>query len=270
MLDFKNMSYVEFISFIKETNRCPGGKDTINWILQNSFANKDTRALEVGSNTGFSSLEVARSAKCRISGIEVVPEAVAIANHELSLDTEEIQKLVDFQTASAYDIPFEDNTFDLIIAGGSTSFMDDKSKAINEMERVLKPWGFLSVTNLFYDSEPPKKVLDKVSEVIGVQINPLKAHDWINVYTQTKNFEIYKLEQVTLSDRSIEEIDAYIEFFLNKPHIAGLTAKEKSALQAKWKYILEVFNENHKYLGFIRALLRKRHIEEEPELFKLD
>ena len=39
------MSYVDFISFIQETNRCPGGKDTINWILQNTFANKSLLVL---------------------------------------------------------------------------------------------------------------------------------------------------------------------------------------------------------------------------------
>ena len=73
---FSDMSYVDFISFIKETNRCPGGKDTINWILKNSFANDKTRVLEIGSNTGFSSLEVARLLKCNVLGIDVVANAV--------------------------------------------------------------------------------------------------------------------------------------------------------------------------------------------------
>lgn len=33
--------------------------------------------------------------------------------------------------------------------------------------------------------------------------------------------------------------------------------------------LLSVFNENHKYLSFVKCLLRKRAIEEEPELFKI-
>lgn len=269
MIDFKNMSYVEFISFLKETNRCPGGKDTINWILKNSFASKDSSVLEIGSNTGFSSLEVARLLKCKVCGIDVVPEAVAVAEEELNQDTLEVKNSVIFKVGSAYEIPYSQSSFDLIIAGGSTSFMDDKSKAIQEMKRVLKPWGFLSVTNLFYHTQPPEDILKKVSNIIGVKINPMTDRDWIDVYTNNKTFELYKFEKTNLRHRDESEIDDYIEYFINKPHIAQLSSNEKKDLKEKWKEILLIFNENHKYLGFIKALLRKRYLEEEPELFKL-
>ena len=268
-IDFENMSYVQFISFLRETNRCPGGKQTINWILRNSFANKDSRVLEIGSNTGFSSLEVARLLKCQVFGIDIVPEAVETAKQELKLDTPEIQKCVQFEVGSAYDIPCDDNSIDLIISGGSTSFMDDKSKAVREMFRVLKPWGFCSVTNLFYHTKPPKHVLDAVSNIIGVKINYMTADDWTKIYTQNNIFEVYKLEKIKLSEQPANVIDDYIEYFMEKPHIKKLSDQEKTALRNKWRSILDVFNENHKYLGFIRCLLRKRQIPEEPELFKI-
>ena len=186
MNNFANMSYVDFISFIRETNRCPGGKDTINWILQNSFANKDTKVLEIGSNTGFSSLEVARLLKCKVLGIDISEAAVKTSKEELLRDTKEIQKLVKFRTASAYDIPCKSDSIDLIISGGSTSFMDDKSKAVSEMHRVLKNWGFCSVTNLFYHTKPPKELLKKVSDIIGVEIKYTDAQYWIDIYTNNK------------------------------------------------------------------------------------
>lgn len=270
MNNYKDMNYVEFISFLRETNRCPGGKDTIHWILKNSFANAESKVLEVGSNTGFSSLEVARTIKCSVLGIDPVAAAVKTSQEELARDDEFVQNLVKFQVGSAYDIPCESNSIDLIIAGGSTSFMDKKEKAVIEMERVLKPWGILSVTNLYYHTEPPKELLDQVSEVIGTTIKPMKAEDWINIYTNTGDLELYKYETTKLSSRSREEIDTYIDYFMNKPHIASLSNEEKEDVRKRWLSILEIFNENHKYLGFIKALLRKRTIEEEPELFKLD
>ena len=268
-LDFENMSYVEFISFLRETNRCPGGKDTINWILRNSFVCKESRILEIGSNTGFSSLEVARLLKCQVLGIDIVPEAVATAKQELLLDTPEIQKCVRFKVASAYDIPCKENSVDLIISGGSTSFMDNKSKAVEEMRRVLKPWGFCSVTNLFYHTKPPKQILEDVSKTIGVKINYMTSDDWVDIYTKNNLFEVYKLEKVMLSAQPQNTIDAYVDYFMHKPHIEELSQAEKEVLCRRWKNILKIFNENHKYLGFIRCLLRKRHIPEEPELFKI-
>lgn len=264
------MNYVEFISLLKETNRCPGGKDTIHWILRNSFANSSFNVLEVGSNTGFSSLEVARTIRCNVLGIDPVPEAVQTAKEDLDRDVDEIKNLVSFKVGSAYDIPCNESSVDLIIAGGSTSFMDDKEKAIIEMERVLKPWGMLSVTNLFYHTKPPKKVLDSVANVIGVSIKPMSSDDWVNIYLETGNLELYKYETANLKPRSKEEISEYIEYFISKPHIKQLPNEEQQAIRLRWLEILEVFNENHKYLGFIKALLRKRSVEEEPELFKLD
>ena len=269
MKNFEKMSYVDFISFLIETNRCPGGKDTINWILQNSFANKNSNVLEIGSNTGFSSLEVARLLKCNVLGIDVVEDAVNTANNELANDTLEIQNLVKFKVASAYDIPCPTNSIDLIIAGGSTSFMNDKSKAVSEMYRVLKDWGFCSVTNLFYHTQPPKELLKKVSDIIGTEIQYTNEKYWLDIYTKSSQFEVYKFETEQLSEQSGETIAAYIDFFMNKPHISCLTEKEKNQIRTKWYDILTVFNENHKYLSFIKCLLRKRAIPEEPELFKI-
>ena len=174
-----------------------------------------------------------------------------------------------FEVASAYNIPCKSDSIDLIISGGSTSFMENKSKAVAEMYRVLKPWGFCSVTNLYYHTEPPKEILDQVSDIIGVKINYMTAKNWIDIYTQNKKFEVYKLETTHLSSQSKDTIDKYIDYFMNKPHIRDLSPSCKSEIKEKWSNILDVFNENHKYLGFIKCLLRKRYIEEEPELFKI-
>lgn len=270
MKKIEEMNYVEFIALLKETNRCPGGKDTIHWILKNSFANPSTKVLEVGSNTGFSSLEVARIVKCSVFGIDPVEAAVVAAKEELKKDVDFIQELVKFDIGSAYDIPCNDNSIDLIIAGGSTSFMDDKGKAIVEMERVLRPWGLLSVTNLFYHTVPPKELLQKVSDVIGVTIQPMTSDNWVSTYLSAGSLELYKYETAKLNTRSSKEIEKYIDYFMNKAHIRALSKKEREIIRQRWQGILEIFNENHKYLGFIKALLRKRTTEEEPELFRLD
>lgn len=266
---YSKMPYVDFISLLRETNRCPGGKDTINWILQNSFANQNTRVLEIGSNTGFSSLEVARLIRANVLGIDVSDAAVTVANQELARDIPSIQKLVKFVVASAYDIPCADQSIDLIISGGSTSFMDDKSTAVSEMHRVLSDWGFCSVTNLFYRSQPPCELLDKVSKIIGAKINYMMADDWVQIYTNNKLFEVYKLETVPLEPQTDERLAEYVDYFMSKPHIKSLPPEDVSAIRQRWMEILRIFNENHKYLSFIRCLLRKRPIEEEPELFKI-
>ena len=91
----------------------------------------------------------------------------------------------------------------------------------------------------------------------------------MNVYTNTGDFEVYRYETVKLGAQSEETIDAYIDYFMAKPHLAKFSADERDRIRKRWRATIEIFNENHKYLGFIRTLLRKRTSEEEPELFTI-
>lgn len=268
--EINDLSYTDFIALIGETNRCPGGKDTIRRIIQNSFINRKSRVLEVGSNTGFTSLEVTHLVKCQVEGIDVSEDCVLEARNKLSQDTKEIQRLVNFRIGSAYEIPFDNDTFDLLIAGGATSFMDEKSRAVSEYLRVVKPWGFVSVTQLFYAKKPPSKVVNAVSKAIGIKINPWGKDKWLSVFTEHRDkLERYYLYEGDLNHRDPESIDKYLNYFISKPQIQEFKSDVQMAIIAKWRRYLEVFNENHKYLGYFTMLLRKTPLREEPELFTI-
>lgn len=264
----EQMSYTDFIALLDETNRCPGGKKTIRRIRELIHVDDKTNILDVGSNTGFTSLELARITHANISGIDVSESCVSQAKKSLSKDTKSVQSRVTFQVASAYSIPFPDDNFDLIMAGGATGFMDDKSKAIREYLRVLRPWGFLVMSPLTYHTQPPQQIVDDVSEIIGTTIKPMTTEDWVNmVDVATKDFELYFNEPHKLSPRTSREIDEYMDYFLNKDHIKNLPEVVKGAIKKRWLSILKVFNENHKYLGYSIIVFRKRPVVEEPELF---
>jgi ubiquinone/menaquinone biosynthesis C-methylase UbiE len=266
--DIREMTYTDFIALLKETNRCPGGKKTIRRIRELIHIDDKTKILDVGSNTGFTSLEFARITPATISGIDVSESCVREARELLSYDTESVKSRVTFSAASAYDIPFPDNTFDIVMVGGATSFMDDKRKAVAEYLRVLKPWGLLVSSPLSYHTHPPKKVVDEVSNIIGVQIKPMTKNDWINtVVDATQDFELYFDESHALSPRTEEEIEQYINYFINKDHIKSMPHYVQNVIKEKWASILKVFNENHKYLGYDIVIFRKQQIFEEPELF---
>lgn len=266
--DIEKMSYTDFIALLKETNRCPGGKRTIRRIRELIHIDNSTKILDVGSNTGFTSLEFSHITPAHITGIDISEACVIESKKLLSEDIESVKPRVTFQVASAYEIPFPDNEFDVIMTGGATSFMADKSKAITEYFRVLKPWGFLIMSPLTYHTEPPSNVIDDVSKIIGTQIKPMKKEDWIKIATETvKDFELYFQESHTLSSRTYEDMSAYVDYFINKDHIKSVSDEVKNAIKERWTNILKVFNENHKYLGYDIIVSRKRVEPEEPELF---
>lgn len=264
----KEMSYTDFIALLKETNRCPGGKQTIRRIRELIHIDGNTKILDVGSNTGFTSLEFARTTPAHINGIDISDSCVLESKKMLSEDIDSVKSRVKFQVANAYEIPFSDNEFEVVMVGGATSFMLDKSKAISEYIRVLKPWGFLVMSPLTYHTIPPSKVVDDVSRIINTQIIPMKKEDWIKIVRETnKDFELYFEESHFLTPRTNEYIEEYVDYFINKDHIKIMSDEIKRAIRNRWTDILKIFNENHKYLGYDIIICRKRVDSEEPELF---
>lgn len=265
--DVQALSYVEFISLIRETNRCPGGKDTVRRFIDLARIGPESHVLEIGSNTGFTSLELARTARCTTVGVDVNADAVRVARAVVAEDVQFVRERVHFEVASALELPFEANRFDAIVAGGATGFIEDRNAALDEYRRVLRPWGFLCTATLFYEHPPPPELLGRVSATIGVEIQPWTAQWWRDTYAANGRFEVYHTEQHSLDARPADAIRDYVAGFLRKPHLRDLPGRTREAIRSRWTETLETFNENHRYLGYLIAVLRKRHVEEEPELF---
>lgn len=263
----QSLSYTDFISFIKETNRCPGGKNSIREIAQNSFVNEHSKILDIGSNTGFNSLEFAHITKAKIYGIDISKSCVNEAKTIVSKDIDDVKRRVVFKVASAYDIPFKEEYFDLVMCGGATSFMEDKGKAVSEYFRVLKPWGFLATTQLFYSKRPPQRILNAVSEIIGTQIKYLNRDDWLNILRGNNKHELYYFKEYTFMKKTTEDLVSYVSSFLEKPHLINLNKEVKNEIYNKWLNYMKIFTQNSEYLSYFVALFRKNNYSEEEEFF---
>ncbi len=263
----KSLNYTDFISFLKETNRCPGGKASIREIAQNTFINKDSVILDVGSNTGFNSLELAHITDAKIYGIDISDSCVDESNNLLASDISNVRERVSFQIASSYSIPFNDNYFDLVMCGGATSFMEDKNKAVSEYFRVLKPWGFLATTQLFYSKQPPEKVLAAVSDVIGMKIKYLDKNAWLDILNSSNKYELYYFKEYAFEHRSLKDVEDHVAMFLMKSHLVALPEEVKEEIYKKWLGYMTIFAENNDYLSYFIALFRKNHYSEEKEFF---
>jgi ubiquinone/menaquinone biosynthesis C-methylase UbiE len=258
--DIEEMPYTDFISLIREENRPPGGKKTIREFLLNSFVNVKSKVLEVGCTNGFTTLEVARVLGCKTYGIDINNKSLFNARNRI---TKEKAKFI---YGDAYNIPFKDNSFDLVICSNATSFMKDKNKALSEYKRVVKPWKFIAVSPMYYLKNPPQKMVDKVSEIIGTKIDITSKEDWLKIFEQSGS-EIYYSKDYKFNLKSKEEIERYVNKSLNKKHIQELPKDISDKIKLRWKDTINAFNENLIYVGYSVILLRKRLEPEEIELF---
>ncbi|MBD2356968.1 methyltransferase domain-containing protein [Tolypothrix sp. FACHB-123] len=112
-------------------------EELLNWAEVETAAN----ILDVGCGIGGSSLYLAEKFQARATGITLSPVQAARATEraqELNLSDRS-----QFLVANALEMPFADNSFDLVWSLESGEHMPDKTKFLQECYRVLKPGGKL-------------------------------------------------------------------------------------------------------------------------------
>ena len=82
----------------------------------------------------------------------------------------------DFRVADAQDLPFEDDTFDILICESVNIFIPDKNKAAREYKRVVKSGGAIGLNEPIFIKPPSPAAKKLLQEFVGHEILP--PADW--------------------------------------------------------------------------------------------
>lgn len=105
------------------------------------------RVLDVGCGIGGSARFLASEYGARVSGIDLTPEFVNVGR-QLN-DLIGVGDEIDLQVASALELPFEDEVFDMVWTEHVQMNIEDKTRFYGELWRVLKPGGKLVFHDIF-------------------------------------------------------------------------------------------------------------------------
>ncbi|MHA2010143.1 MAG: class I SAM-dependent methyltransferase [Promethearchaeota archaeon] len=164
-----------------------GWKGTDRLIeLLNLDGMKKPKILEVGCSAGYITRYVAQRFECEIIGIDLGEFILEIAR-------EEIQKLnlpnVTFQTGNVENLPFPDNSFDIVIGEAITALVPDPIKVLKEYKRVLKPNGKVATLDLFMKESLSGEFVNEISNimsiVIGTQIRIKTFQEWEYIFAES-------------------------------------------------------------------------------------
>ena len=106
---------------------------------------KRKHLLEIGCGMGYDSLEFLKR-EVRVTATDLTPNAVAITRRHFEL---ELVQAEDIRTANALALPFPDSTFDAVWANGVLHATGDTHRAIQEVNRVLKPGGRAIISHFY-------------------------------------------------------------------------------------------------------------------------
>jgi len=103
--------------------------------------------LDVGSGAGTDSLVAAQMVgpEGRVTGIDMTPEMLAKAK-TAAVEMEATN--VEFVAGEAERLPFEDESFDVVISNGVIDLIPDKDAVFSEIHRVLRPGGRIQIADV--------------------------------------------------------------------------------------------------------------------------
>ncbi|MCR5026971.1 MAG: class I SAM-dependent methyltransferase [Methanobrevibacter sp.] len=108
------------------------------WGLKHLNINSEDVILDVGCGGGINIRRMAEKAKM-VYGIDYSIESVKLSRE---VNRQEIYEgKVKVLEGNVVDLPFEDNTFDIVTAFETVYFWPDIEKCFGEVKRVLKPGG---------------------------------------------------------------------------------------------------------------------------------
>ncbi len=108
----------------------------------------DASVLEVAPGPGYFAIELAKLGNYRISGLDISTTFVEIARSNAA----KANVHVDFHHGDAAHMPFGDETFDFILCSAAFKNFSEPKRALQEMNRVLKPGGKAMIIDLRRDA----------------------------------------------------------------------------------------------------------------------
>jgi len=109
-------------------------------ILKQERLLESKKVLDLGCGDGVMSMFLAQHANL-VEGLDYSPEALAFAKDK----TKQFSNLT-FSEGSAYELPYPDNTFDVVVSTEVIEHLDDVDAYISEIKRVTKNNGSALIT----------------------------------------------------------------------------------------------------------------------------
>jgi SAM-dependent methyltransferase len=122
-----------------------------------------TRVLEIAPGPGYHAVELARSGRFEVTGLDISRTMVEIATEYAGREG----VTVDFRRGDATCLPFEPESFDLIVCQAAFKNFTEPVRALDEMHRVLRPGGTAVIHDM--SGEATNTAIDH--EVRGMNLN---------------------------------------------------------------------------------------------------
>jgi len=169
-----------------------GGQEATHALLDLCQLDAASRVLDVGCGPGNTACLIVEQYGSRVQGIDISEVMIAKATERAR--RQGLLDKVEFRVADAFQLPFEDDQFDAVIVESVlTPLPGDKTQALAEMVRVVRPGGRIGVNESTVDPSAPPELLALFDEHPAI-------HGYFTPQTLRSLFEESGLQVVQMTE----------------------------------------------------------------------
>ncbi len=142
----------------------PGGNKATDALFEMLHLDQRKTVLDAACGKGLTSVAMAKRYGCKVVGVDISEKSIDKAGSFARKAG--VDDLVAFKVANAKKLPFSDNQFDATVAQAMLILVDDKTKVVREINRVLKPGGRSGWIELSWRKKPTKEFIERASKEI--------------------------------------------------------------------------------------------------------
>jgi ubiquinone/menaquinone biosynthesis C-methylase UbiE len=160
-----------------------GGTKTTDELLQACEITEDSNVLDVGCGVGQPPVYIAQKYKCKVTGIDVSARMIQRAKERKQKN--DAIKTTFLEADASKTLPFEDNTFDIVMTESVLNFIENKEHALLEFKRVAKPNGCIGLNEVYLindEKTPPEKILDTLNNSEFFQAKIMTEKDYRQLF----------------------------------------------------------------------------------------
>jgi len=167
----------------------PGALETTKELADLCKVTENSLLLDVASGTGEGTCFLVEEFKCHAVGIDI-----SLVMGKRAKEKARKKNLnIDFKIGDAHHLPFEDNSFDVVIAECVVCALDKKI-AIAEMIRVATPGGFIGIHDICWKEDTPNDLKVRLKEIENE--SPETLEGWKKLFSESG------LENCSATDKS--------------------------------------------------------------------
>jgi len=167
---------------------------------------KGDRVLDLGSGAGNDCF-IARSIvgeEGLVVGIDFTKEMLLKAENNLSKTN---YKNIKFVYGDIENLPFKENSFDVVISNCVLNLVPDKEKAYNEISRVLDTNGHFSISDIVTSGQLNPKLREVATLYAGCISGAISQEEYLEIIKKCKfsAIEIKKIKRIDIPDNLLLE-----------------------------------------------------------------